>query len=227
MNYDELIAKVYIETARPDLVDETKSAVIASTQKMHGLDFFFRDLVDANVRFGTPLYIQALDVSALDRYRSFAYIRKWDASFNASQVNPRLPSPIATRGGVNLALAEFKLITPDDILDSYGSEKTEVAYAVGNSLIMKSATAFNCVKMCWYQYPLAVDDNTLFSSWIADQYPYTIIFDAASSILQKIGMQDAARKYDAPPDPRSGYTGGLVWSQINNLKMANVIAKGS
>ena len=44
MDFQTLLSYVYVETNRPDLEAETKSAVFASILKMHGLDFFYKDI---------------------------------------------------------------------------------------------------------------------------------------------------------------------------------------
>lgn len=231
MLFSELVNNVYTETGRSDLVDETASAVIASTLKMHGLEFFFKDITSAKVVFDVPAYIESLDTAALPRYRSLSYLRKWDPTFNAYQQNPLVLPPAQSNslGGIvnpNLALAFLKIITPDDIFDGYGAEKVDVCYQLGACLYIKSSTTLSQMMVGWYQWPLAIANDAKYFSWIANEYPYAIIYDAASAILQKIGQTDAARKYDMPPDPRTGFTGGLVWSHINNLKMANITPRG-
>jgi len=230
MKFSELVNAVYVETARPDLVDETSQAVLASTLKMHGLDYFFKDIQPSNVMFDSAAYIQVLDTAALPRYRALSYARKWDPTFNASQLQPTVLPPIQSSLGVpvneNLALRPLKVISVDDIFDDYGTEKLDVCYQVGNCIYIKSSTSLSQLRIGWYQWPLAVADDTKFSSWIANEFPYAIIFDAASAVLQKTGQQDAARKYDTLPDPRTGKGAGLVWSHIDNLKMSNVTMEG-
>lgn len=231
MKYSELVNAVYVETARSDLVDETSNAVLSSTLKMHGLDFFYKDITSFKVVFDSAAYIQQLDIASCPRYRSLKYARKWDPTFNAYQLTPTALPPLQNNSlGVpinpNLALKFFEIIEPDDILDDFNTEKTDVAYQIGNSLNFKSSTSFSQMMFGYYQWPNVVADDNLFSSWIANEYPWAIIFDAASACLQKIGMQDAARKYDMPPDPRTGFTGGLVWSHIQNLRNSNITAVG-
>lgn len=236
-NFSNLTGLVALETNRPDLVQQTAAAVIASTQKMHGMDYWWKDRLTATFVFDTPAYIQTIDIQGLPRFRDFGedgLVRKWDASFNAYEQDPtNLPPLQANSLGVPinpfLALKPLKRIDPDDLLDWYSTEKVDVFYKAGGTVFIKSSTSLVQAQLVYYGRPI-LDVTHLnssppcpaYSSWIAAEFPYAIIYDATSSILQKIGMTDAARKYDAAPDPRTGFTGGLVWNHINNLKLSNI-----
>ena len=85
MILSELIAAVYVETKRPDLVSETLQAVQESTNTIHSYQGFYKDLTEALIVFDDPTqYIQVLDTYGLPRYRSVSYIRK--ASSQMAQV---------------------------------------------------------------------------------------------------------------------------------------------
>lgn len=229
-----LMNEVYTCTNRPDKIAETKAAIISSTLKMHGLDYFFRDIFPAKAMFDVSQYIQALDTSTLPRFRSVAYIRKWDNSLDASLISgvsggavPSLPPLYDSNGFLvnpNLATALLKPIDPTNIFDEFGSERTDVYYQAGNTLMIRSSTALSVALVGWYQWPNVTD--ALYDSWIARDYKYAIIYDAASNIFASISQQDQARKYDAPPDPRTGKGAGLVWSHIDNLLRSNVTPQG-
>lgn len=237
-NVANLAQLVYIETTRPDMFNETISAILASTQKMHGLDFWYKDRVEVQVQLDTPAYIAVLDTQSLPRFRSFGedgIIRKWDPTFNAYESNPTILPPLSTGANglpvnPNLALAPLERIDPDAILDDYALEKVDVWYNLNGQINIKSSTLFQWLKIVYYSWPIMDFQNMGntanpcpgYSSWIAAEFPYAIVFDAASAIFQKVGNNDVARKYDAPPDPRTGLGGGLVWSQITNLIKANV-----
>lgn len=216
----ELMNYVYTETNRPDLVQETQSAVLASIMKMHGLDFFPRDVQSGLIVFDTTAYIQELDVSSIPRFRAFKAIRKWDPSFAQYQQNPTLLPPLQNNSiglpyNEQLALGFIRILDVDDVLDDYNTEKVDVGYLAGTTFYIKSSTSFQQAFCHWYAYPQMDFANNFanFNSWIAENHPYAIIYDAASSILQKIGQTDAARKYDSPQ-------GGLVADQINNLRIS-------
>jgi hypothetical protein len=217
MNFTELCNRVYTITNRPDLEDETKQAVYASTLKMHSLDFFPRDRWQSLAVFDEAAYIQELDTTSIPRFRCLSHIRKWDPLFNATQQNPLLPSITPSIGGQVVgskeALSFIKILDPDDILDaSYGTEKVNVAYMAGDMLYIRSNTLFSQAMIGWYQFPEIDAENGFarYDSWIADKFPFAIIYDAASVIFQQIGKNDESRKFDDPNN-------GLVAQQVNML----------
>jgi len=221
-----LAALVYVETNRPDLISETYNAVLASITKMHCLDYFPRDIVTSKIVFDSSAYIQELDTTILPRWRAWKAIRKWDPTYINYQSNPNNSLPLISNSlgfsaNPSQALAFFNMIDLDDILDGYETEKVNVCYQAGTTLYMKSSTTFQQAFAFFYQYPNLDPTNSYanFSSWIADNHPYTIVYDAASAVLQKIGMTDAARKYDNP-------TNGLVKDQMEALVKTGLLAKG-
>lgn len=230
----DLLTGVYTETNRPDLIAETLQAVQASTQKMHGMDFWRKDLVPNMVTFPTSAYLQTIDLSQIPQYRKLKYLRKWDPNFANYEADPdsNLPPLYNNSLGLpinpDLALAFFDIIEADDIFDRQyrAAEKVDVAYEAGSSLYMKSSTSFAQAIAMWYAWPNL--DSSLngqnFNSWVAAIYPYCIIYDAASAILQKIGMTDAARKYDYV-DPQ-GKRSGLVWEQVSIMLISETPTMG-
>lgn len=225
MNFTELVDAVYTETGRPDLVAQTQQQVVGSTRKMHGLDFFFKDIATVQALFDITGYVQTLDTSVLPLYRSMMYVRKWDPTFQSSQLNPTILPPLTNSvNGVispNIALAFLDPLAPDDIFSTYGQEKTDVYYQVGSTLMMKSSTSFIQALIGYYKHP---DTRAVtFTSWIAEEFPFAIIYDAASAILQKTGKQDVARKYDAGD---LQHPIGLVWSHVFNIINSNIQVQG-
>lgn len=222
MTLAQLITAVYTETNRPDLVDETLQKILFSTLKMHNLDFFFKDIQTAEVIFDTAAYLQVLDTSSIPRFRSISYLRKNDPTLSVYQQNPTILPPLFSLSQQSVA-AETRVLTiiaPDDIFDEFGAEKYDVAYQAGNNICIKSSTSLQYVLAGWYKFPnldTAVPAN--FDSWIAVEHPYAIVYDAASAILQTIGMNEASRKFD---DPRVG----LATVAIQQLINSNIVAKG-
>lgn len=221
MNLADLQAAVYTETNRPDLVAETQQKILASILKIHCMDFFYKDIATTEAIFEAAAYVQTLDTTDFPRYRALSYFRKNDPSLSAYQQNPTLLPPLYSSVGAptSLSMGFLKVITPDDILNEYNQEKLDVCYQVGATLMMKCSTAIQYGLVGWYQYPNISTDPTAFDSWIAREFPYAIIYDAASAVLQSIGMTDAARKYD---DPRSG----LATTNMNIVVMNNIVAQG-
>lgn len=233
MSLAQLIAAVYTETNRPDLVAETQQAVFSSTLKMHGLDYFARDITPAQVVFDAYGFIQELDMSAFPLFRKMSYFRKDDPSaFNSQEVTGQNNLPPLNLGIsgyiVNPSMARnlITIMEPDELFDEYRAERLDVGYLAGDNFLIKSSTSFKYALAAWYSWPNCDIGNNgaAYRSWVAAKYPYAIIYDAASSILQKIGMTDAARKYDSPADPRDPMNkGGLVQVQIAMIFADNLV----
>lgn len=226
----QLVTAVYTETNRPDYVDETLQAIFASTIKMHGLEFFYKDIVPAQIIFDNPGYIQTLDTTVLPFYRAMAYLRK-DApaiyanyELNPTPMPPLFQDPTGMLISSGVARKIIRPIAPDDILDEFDVEKTDVMYQAGRVVMIRSSTSLQYCLGAWYAWPNCdvANKGAAYSSWIAEENPYAIVFDAASAILQKTGMTDAARKYDNvnPDNP------GLVQSQMLALRTSNIVMEG-
>lgn len=231
-------------TNRPDRITDIYSMLVSTTMKMHTLEFFYKDIVEAQAIFEvnpasqTASFIQELDTSTLPRYRSIAYIRKWDPKYSTYQQNPSILPPMSgfqNAFGVPtnplLALKDLEEIEPGDFLDLiYRTEKQDVYYVTGSTIKIKSSTALSQALIGWYAYPrTGVSDAVQFSSydsWIAREYPWAIIYDTAGSELVNIGETDAAQMFIRPPNLVTGDPGGLVNSHVTHLRNSNIIAQG-
>jgi len=170
MTYAELIAEVYTQTNRPDLVNETAAAVRSATLKMHQISYWDRDLFETGIDFGDELFLQVLDFGTLiPLFRAIKYLRKADVT---SQ---------------NLG-KKFKVLTPDFALDDYNLEKSDVLYLSGNTLQIRSSTKFRYAVLGCYLYPNVTASG--YNSWIANTSPYAIIHEAARAIMKSIGLQE-------------------------------------
>jgi hypothetical protein len=239
-SFAQLCAAVYVETARPDLVQETQQAVAASTLKLHTFagQFFYKDLVVANGKFDSfgnnqQAYLQTLDTTLFPRYRSLSFLRKWDSSFNASEADPTVTPPQYSNWTTysmngNLRLKPLEVLDPTDLMDDYHQEKVDVCYQAGNTIFIKSSTPLSEFVVGFYQYPLIDAQNEYkgYTSWIAQEYPWAIIFDAAAAIYSKIGQTDSAVLYGRKPD-QFGNGGGLAWDHIQAMLNSNQTAKGN
>lgn len=233
----ELIQAVYTETNRPDLVPQTIQAIRASTLKMHTIDLFPKDIQEGQVVFDQTAYIQNISLFQIPRFRKSVFIRKNDPRYSAYQQNPTLNPPLigglpplGCSVGVKERLGFLRQIAPDNIFDEFGTEKLDVWYQAGKTIWIKSAISIQYVLFGWYAFPnidITTPDAGVtypnFSSWIADERPFAIIYDATSSVLQKIGMTDAARKYDSPAT--STQDGGLVQNEIKRLVADNIVVE--
>lgn len=219
MTLNELITAVYNLTARADLVDQTKQTVLASTLTMHMSSFYYKDILSGQIDFATQDYHQQIDTSAVPRFRSISYMRLNKNDITMQQVDPFTGLP--PRYYVQ---PFFKIISPDDIIDNiWDAEKCQVAYQAGGTIHLKAINKITSVLMGWYAYPDLTDMN--FTSWIAAEVPYAIVYHATAAILNTIGQEQAASKYDRPENAQ-GQGGGLVQEQIRMLRASNIVAQG-
>jgi hypothetical protein len=195
MTLAELIQEVYTITARSDRVDETASAIKSATLKAHQSDYYYKDLYEVGVDFGTSAYLQSLDYrTVIPRWRSLKYLRKYD-------LTTLIPGAFLT------------LLTPEGLMDRYNVEKTNICYAAGAYINIKSDSQEQGYLVGCYVNP---DITTVgYNSWIALDHPYVIIFDAAATVFKAIGKDEEASAYR-----------GLVQEQISMLRASNIIAEG-
>lgn len=232
MTFEELVAEVITITNRPDMGlpsaggdGNIPSAVVAATQTLHNKDFFFRDIATADIDLAQEAYIHEWDISGLPFYKSLSYIRKWDPSVNSYALDPTVLPPMWLTGidGVQFntaqATAFLALISPTAIFDSYQQLKVDVAYQAGYIVHIRSSTPLRWLKVGWYVFPNVNWKTSQFRSWIADLFPWAIIYHAASRIFTDIGEQEKSRKYDNP-------NGGLLAEQLELLMKSNVTPVG-
>lgn len=168
--FAELVSDVYTLTNRPDLVAETKLAVKAATLKAHQSDFYPKDLFETGITWSDPAYIQSIDYRALiPRWRAFKYLRKYSNGMPGDFI---------------------KMLTPEQVLDSYGYQKADICYIAGEMLEIRSSTEDAYMIIACYVNPNTDENN--FSSWIALDHPYAISYEAARSIFKQIGFDEQA-----------------------------------
>lgn len=193
MDFSELVAEVINITKRPDLATSTESHTKAAILKAHQSDFFFNDLVEVAVEFDTPRYIQTFDPKQIvPRFRQAKYMRIWE-------------------GDVNGYPKDFlQHIQIEAALDHYGYTKTNVFYMAGQFLQIRGTAEVTKVLFGAYQHPLVTPKESLVS-WIADEYPWAIIFEAARTLFLQIGYQE-----------QSSSMRSLVAEQYGVLSLSNV-----
>lgn len=197
MTLAELIQEVYTLTGRPDRVAETLSAIKSATLKAHQSDYYYKDIFETGVAFDTSDFLQQLDYrSLIPLWRAVKYIRKYDLS-----TTPYKPGKI------------LDLLVPELVLDRYLVEKTDIYYVAGAYLNIKSSTQEQNYILGCYLNPDVT--STGFNSWIAQDHPYAIVFDAAATVFKAIGKDEEAASYRT-----------LVPEQIAMVKMSNIVANG-
>jgi len=191
----DLIQEVYTLTGRPDRVAETLSAIKSATLKAHQSDFFYKDVYETGLNFGGAAYVQQLNYRvAVPNYRSLKYLRKYDPTTN---------TPGKT----------LDLVVPENIFDGFQIQKQDICYAAGAYININSSTQEQYYLFGCYVNP---DITTLgYTSWIALDHPYAIVFDAASTVFKAIGKDEEAAAYRL-----------LVPEQLSLLKASNIIADG-
>jgi len=169
MTLTELQDEVYTITKRPDLIAETLLAVRQATLALHQSDYFWKDLAETGLSFSTSAYLQEIEYrSILPRFRAIKYLRKSDSA-----------------GATG---AFFDVITPEAVLDLYGTDRTNVCYAAGASIEIKSNTQIQYVILGYYQNPVVTTAG--FDSWIALDHPYAIVLEAAEKVFKMIGKTE-------------------------------------
>ena len=175
MDFNELLNEVYSLTNRPDLVTETTLAVKSATLKAHSIDFFSKDIHETLITAESLDYIHSIDyISIIPNFRALKYLRKYD------KANEEV-------GGF------IEVITPEEVLDSYGVDRTDVCYVAGRVLEIRSSTEIDALIMGCYVFPIVTTAG--YSSWIAELYPYAIIIEAARIVFSTVGDGEQASSY--------------------------------
>lgn len=176
MTLSELLTEVYALTNRPDLTAETTLAIKAATLKAHQTDFYSKDIHETRIVTDTADYIQGIDyISIISNFRALKYLRKYNSA----------------DGSVG---AFLEVLEPEEILDSYGYDRTDVCYIAGRVIEIKSSTQVDNFILGCYVFPVVT--STGYSSWIADLYPYAIVMEAARVVFKTIGYDEQAAAYE-------------------------------
>lgn len=193
MNFQELYDEVIIITKRPDLVARTQQAIKAATLKAHQSDFYYKDLVEIPVQFTDPFYLQSfLPTEIAPQFRKAKYIRLWAGG------NDGMPG---------------KFLTPIQIensMDGYGYIKNDVFYMAGQLLQIRGQCPLDKVLFGCYQNPIITPAES-YSSWIAVEMPYVIVYEAARVVFKSISFTEQANEYSQ-----------LVGEQFQELKLTYV-----
>lgn len=193
-----LVNDVYALTNRPDLVGETSLAVRNATLKAHNLDFFDKDLLETGISFDYANTLQSLEYrSLIPRWRALKYLRKYYLVSGTDGT----PGEMLT------------VLTPDSLLDSYSKNKENVCYLAGQEIKIRSSTACTHYLLGCYIHPNVTADE--YSSWIADEQPAAIIYEAAAIVFKTIGYDEQVATYR-----------NMVLQEYQQLQMSNVQTVG-
>jgi hypothetical protein len=195
MTLTELQAAVYTLTNRPDLTAETLLAVQAATLKWHQTDYYYKDIFETGIVFSTSDFEQSLDYRTLiPIWRALKYLRKSDSTGDDTKI-------------------PFDIILPENILDDYSLNRTDVCYVAGANLQIKSSTAFQYALLGCYVNPNITISG--YSSWIALDHPFAIIYEAAADVFRQIGKLEEMAAFKV-----------LANEQLVTIQRSNILAQG-
>lgn len=180
MNYEELVQEVLLITKRPDRLANIGQAVRNATLKAHRTDFYPKDLFETGIQWSIPAYLQSLETKeVVPRWRAIKYLRKYDYNVTTT---------------VGIPGNFFEIVQPESVLDTYRIQKENICYAAGSMLEIRSSTQDAFMLLGCYRYPDITE--TSFSSWIAEDVPYAIIWGAAGMEFKWMGYdeQEAAMR---------------------------------
>lgn len=193
--FAELVADVKIMTNRPDLDTEIKLAVKAATLKAHHSDYYPKDLYETGIQWSPIAYTQSMAYrSLIPRYRAFKYLRKLDST-------GLLPGVF------------FKIIAPEESVDSYAIDKLDVCYLAGENLEIKSSTEDTYMILGCYLHPDITEAT--YNSWIALDHPFAIEYEATSKIFKQTGFDEQAAMINKE-----------VMEQYTLLRNSEILAQG-
>lgn len=178
--YDSMLTDVVTLTNRSDLEGECAIALRAATTNAHLTDAYFRDIAVTQVQLPNSSNQLGLDIPTLfGLVRGFSTIRPIDQNFNVL-------SPVESQ--------RIEIVEMGDIYDpEYGNLRTNIAYASGNSLVIRCPIQCWGYVVEWVKAPQTRRD--LYDSWIAQLAPSVIIFWAAALVMNTNGNEEKARSY--------------------------------
>lgn len=181
--YDSIEQGVFDLTKRDDLEAETRMAIRAATRNAHLSESYYRDCVVTQVQLPNSSNQLGLDIPTLfPNCRGFSDIKPIDQNFNLIM------------NGLNQNERLIEIVELGDIYDpQYGSLRTNIAYASGSSLVIRSP--INCwgYAVSWFKAPQT--SRELYDSWIAQMAPDIIEMWAAALVYSADGNDEKARTF--------------------------------
>lgn len=163
-------------TRRPELVSMTKQAIRSATLRAHCTDFFHRDSFVASISY-TPTN----DVNFVDLADIYTTIPRLRGIKFLQCVNPTTNAPTE-----NL---EYRDI--DDVYDERKRLRPSVFILRGSSVRMYPVSQTGKVEVNCFLLPTVAE--SIYSSWIADDFPDEIATWAAATVLHRTGYMEQAQ----------------------------------
>lgn len=195
MTLTELQTEVYAITNRPDLAARTLSAIRSATLKLHQSDYFYKDLFETGLAFPTEDYVQQFEYrTVIPQWRALSYLRRTDVNYY-------------DQGDF------FDVITPQLVVDDYAINRTDVVYVAGEVVQLRSKLPIQYALLGCYLNPVITEAG--FSSWIALDHPFAIVYNAAAQVFKSIGKDQEWQAWTM-----------LANEQLQELKISNIEARG-
>jgi hypothetical protein len=161
MNFQQIYDAVVELTNQPQLVRETEQAILRSTLRMHSVDFFERDKFIQTINSAGGR-IASIAISSFPLCRKIKDVRAFKQDGRNWQI---------------------KVGTEKDLFENRYCPN--IAYNLGAILQVRASEDFNSLAVSYYAFPAATKES--YKSWIAELYPYSIIDDAAATVLYLTG----------------------------------------
>jgi len=198
VSLSSLISDVKLLTNRDDLEGETTLAVKAATVKAHSSDDYIYDFQENSIQFDSAAYFQSLDIrSVFPLWRKARYLRIYDNT-------PYTGGPSAF----------VNYVEPEKVIDEFGANRTNIFYQAGSNLQIRTDAPSQYFLIGYYKNPDVTTNG--YNSWIADNYPMAIIYEAAAIVFKTIGYDEQVSTYR-----------GMVAEQMQLLKQTSITGIGS
>lgn len=196
-----LVADTESITKRPDL--PTALHVKNALLKAHSSDYFLQDIFETNISFPTAASVYSLDIKSLiPRFRTMKYL---------NVIDPITEEYCRKLTGIPI----------EKFLDSYEYLRTDVFYVAGSNVQIRLAgnsygnpavLGDRFFGLGCYLYP---DTSLLSPSWIADQFPFAILYEAARTLFKTIGYDEQSTSMER-----------LVAEAISEVRMTGITTVG-
>jgi hypothetical protein len=155
-------------------VNESTLAVKAATLKAHQQDDFIFDFKEQSISFTSADYYQSLDFKSIFPFwRKPRYIRVLDSA--------------GTPGSV------LDYIVPEKVIDSYGANRVNIFYVAGAEIQIRTLAQEQYFAVGYYSNPDVTSSG--YSSWIANDFPFAITYEAVAIIFKTIGFDEQEVTY--------------------------------
>lgn len=167
--FSDLTNDILTLVKRPDLTDAIALHAKNAILKAHSADFFKQDLYENAFNVASAAVQYSIDHKALiSRFRKWKYINVIDP-ITLDITQPLTPIEI------------------ENFLDTYGYKQDYSFYLAGQYTQIRVSGSDQYFNFGCYVYP----DVTLQSpSWIADEFPFAIVYEAARTMFKSIGFDE-------------------------------------